>query len=32
VDLEVAPSTTPFVVAAIVLTVLAGLMLIYLPR
>lgn len=32
VDLEVAPSTTPFVVAAIALTVLAGLMLVYLPR
>lgn len=32
VDLEVAPSTTPFVLAAIALTVLAGLLLVYLPR
>jgi Ca-activated chloride channel homolog len=32
VDLEVAPSTTPFVVAAIALTVMAGLLLVYLPR
>jgi Ca-activated chloride channel family protein len=32
VDLEVAPSTTPFVAAAIALTVLSGLMLVYLPR
>jgi Ca-activated chloride channel family protein len=32
VDLEVAPSTTPFVVAAIALTVLAGFLLVYLPR
>jgi Ca-activated chloride channel family protein len=32
VNLEVAPSTTPFVFAAIALAVLAGLLLIYLPR
>ncbi|MCD6021124.1 MAG: von Willebrand factor, type [Actinomycetia bacterium] len=32
VELEVEPSTTPFVVAAIALTVLAGLMLVFLPR
>lgn len=32
VDLNVEPSTTPFVIAAIVLTVLSGLMLLYAPR
>lgn len=32
VELEVEPSTTPFVVAAIALTILAGLMLVYMPR
>lgn len=31
-ELEVAPSTTPLVVAAIALAVLSGLMLVYLPR
>jgi Ca-activated chloride channel family protein len=32
VQLEVEPSSTPFVIAAISLTVLAGLMLVYMPR
>jgi Ca-activated chloride channel family protein len=32
VELDVEPSTTPFVVAAIILTVVAGLMLVLAPR
>ena len=32
VELELEPSTTPFVIAAIALTVLAGLMLVFMPR
>ena len=32
VELDVEPSTTPWVIAAIALTILAGLMLVYSPR